>query len=70
LASQQPYIKQPVLDPMKPIPQAKPSSMPFFLQGASSVLGAATQAYGMSQQIPKAPTGQYPYGNYTDAFRR
>jgi hypothetical protein len=47
LASQQPYIKQPVLDPLKPIPQAKPSALPFFLQGASSVLGAATSGYDL-----------------------
>ena len=53
LASQQPYIKQPVLDPMRPLPQPKPSSTPFFLQGASSVLGAATSAYGLHTQMKK-----------------
>ena len=41
IASQQEYIKQEILDPMKPMKQAAPSAMPFILQGAGSVLQAA-----------------------------
>ena len=55
IASQQPYIKQPVLDPLKPLKQPSPSAGPYILQGISSVVGAGVQAYGMSQQISKAP---------------
>lgn len=63
IASQQPYIQQPVLDPIKPIPQAAPSALPYILQGASGVASAATTAYGQVQNAqsikakqPKAPT--------------
>ena len=38
IASQQPYLQQPVLDPLEPIYQSKPSKLPFILQGASAVL--------------------------------
>jgi len=41
IASQQEYIKQETLDPLKPMKQAAPSAMPFILQGAGSVLQAA-----------------------------
>jgi hypothetical protein len=50
IASQQPYIQQPVLDPLEPLPQPKPSAGPYILQGISSVVGAGVQAYGMNQQ--------------------
>lgn len=53
IASQQPYLKQPVLDPLKPIPQPKPSSTPFLLQGAGSVLSSATDAYGLHLKMKK-----------------
>jgi len=42
IASQQPYIKQPVLDPLEPIYQSKPSMTPFILQG----IGGAVQGVG------------------------
>ena len=41
IASQQEYIKQEILDPMKPAKQAAPSAMPFILQGAGAVLQGA-----------------------------
>ena len=41
IASQQEYIKQEILDPMKPMKQAAPSAMPFILQGAGAVLQGA-----------------------------
>jgi hypothetical protein len=46
LASQQAYIKQPVLDPLEPIYQAKPSNLPFILQGAGAVVSGVNA--GMS----------------------
>lgn len=53
----QPYLKQPYLDPLKPIPIARPSALPYFLQGASSVVGAVGSAYSLYNQIPKGPSG-------------
>jgi hypothetical protein len=54
IASQQPYIKQPVLDALKPIPQAKPSSMPYLLQGASSVLGGVSTGMSTASAMKNA----------------
>jgi hypothetical protein len=75
----QPYLKQPYLDPLRPIPMAKPSSLPYFLQGASSVVGAASSAYSMSGGLPKSPGGgtapssggsfTYSGPNYSSAFK-
>lgn len=61
IASQQPYLQQPVLDPLEPIYQSAPSATPYILQGASSVLsGVSTgiSAYGSLKglQSPKLPT--------------
>lgn len=41
IASQQEYIKQETLDPLRPMKQAAPSAMPFILQGAGAVLQGA-----------------------------
>ena len=41
IASQQEYIKQEILDPLRPMKQAAPSAMPFILQGAGAVLQGA-----------------------------
>jgi hypothetical protein len=38
IASQQEYIKQEILDPLKPMKQAAPSATPFILQGAGAAL--------------------------------
>jgi hypothetical protein len=54
IASQQEYIKQEILDPMKPIKQKTPSATPFILQG----LGATVQMGGgiyKSMNMPKTP---------------
>lgn len=59
LASQQPYIKQPTLDPLKPIPMAAPSAAPYILSGAGSVVAAASSAYSMGMKL-KAPGGGVP----------
>ena len=58
IASQQPYIKQPVLDPLEPIYQAKPSMTPFILQGISgAVSGVST---GMSTAASMKQAGYDP----------
>jgi hypothetical protein len=53
----QPYLKQRYLDPLRPIPMAKPSALPYVLGGLSSAVGAASSAYGMYSQTPKPPGG-------------
>ena len=58
IASQQPYIEQPVLDPLEPIYQAKPSKLPFILQGASAVLGGVST--GMSTASSMRGAGYNP----------
>jgi hypothetical protein len=45
LASQQPYIKQPILDPQKPIPRSNPSALPYLMQGASGAVGGFASGY-------------------------
>lgn len=62
IASQQEYIKQETLDPLKPMKQAAPSAMPFILQGAGSVLQAAggfesAVSRYKSLNPPKTPPG-------------
>ena len=64
IASQQPYIEQPVLDPLEPIYQAKPSMTPFLLQGAGAVLGGVQTGLGTASSIDKAGYA-YKGGKYT-----
>jgi hypothetical protein len=52
IASQQPYLKQPVLDPLEPIYQAKPSMLPFVLQGAGAVLGGVQTGISTYKDLP------------------
>lgn len=54
IASQQPYIQQPVLDPLEPIYQSKPSSLPFILQAGSSVLGGINTGMSMYKNAPES----------------
>jgi hypothetical protein len=60
IASQQPYLKQPVLDPLEPIYQAKPSMLPFILQGASAVVSGVQTGMSTSASLSKIKTGQPP----------
>lgn len=46
IASQQPYLEQPVLNPIEPIYQAAPSATPYILQGASAVLSGVNTGLG------------------------
>lgn len=54
IASQQPYIMQPVLDPIEPIKQAEPSSTPFILSGISGAIGGVNTGFGTASSINKA----------------
>lgn len=54
IASQQPYIQQPVLDPIAPIPQSNPSSTPYVLSGVSSVIGGVSTGMSTSASIKNA----------------
>lgn len=60
LASQQPYIKQPVLDPMKPMMRSKPSALPFLIQGASGAVSGFTSGYSAGKSFQGAPKPPAP----------
>jgi hypothetical protein len=54
IASQQPYLQQPVLDPLEPIYQAKPSMTPFLLQGASAVVSGVQTGFSTYKNLPES----------------
>jgi len=54
IGSQQAYIKQPVLDPLEPIYQAKPSMAPFLLQGAGAIVSGVGTGMSTAGSINKA----------------
>lgn len=60
IASQQAYIKQPVLDPLEPIYQQQPSMMPFILQGAGAVVSGVSTGISTAGQIGKLKAAQPP----------
>jgi hypothetical protein len=60
IASQQAYIKQPVLDPQEPIYQAKPSMLPFILQGAGAVVSGISTGISTQASLDKIKTGRPP----------
>lgn len=63
IASQQPYIQQPIVEPIKPIPKAEPSALPYILGGISSGLSAGMQVYGQAKSFGwtgKGGTGKPP----------
>lgn len=63
IASQQPYIQQPIVDPIAPILQPEPSALPYVISGASSML-SGYQAYSQAKSlqsknppsVPKQPS--------------
>ncbi len=70
LASQQPYLEQPVLDPLEPIYQSAPSATPYILGGVSSVIGGVQtgmSTYGQIQKIKAAQPPKIP--NYSNVFK-
>jgi len=54
IASQQEYIKQETLDPMRPIKQAAPSATPFILQGLGATVKMGGGIY-KSMNMPNTP---------------
>ena len=60
IASQQAYIKQPVLDPMEPMYQKQPSMLPFILQGGSSILGGVSTGLSTQASLDKINAGKPP----------
>jgi hypothetical protein len=64
IGSQQAYIKQPVLDPLEPIYQAKPSMTPFLLQGAGAIVSGVGTGMSTAGSINKAGY-TYKGGKYT-----
>jgi hypothetical protein len=60
IASQQAYIKQPVLDPMEPIYQQQPSMLPFILQGAGAVVSGVSTGISSSAALGKIKAAQPP----------
>lgn len=56
IASQQPYLEQPVIDPLEPIYQAAPSATPYILSGISAGLEgvqAGIKTYGQIKELKK-----------------
>jgi len=60
IASQQAYIKQPVLDPLEPIYQSKPSMLPFILQGVGAVVSGVSTGMSSSTALGKIKAAQPP----------
>ena len=60
IASQQAYIKQPVLDPMEPMYQQQPSMLPFILQGAGAVVSGVSTGLSTSASLGKIKAAQPP----------
>jgi hypothetical protein len=60
IASQQAYIKQPVLDPLEPIYQSKPSMLPFILQGAGAIASGVSTGVSTYGQMSKLKAAQPP----------
>lgn len=60
LASQQPYLEQPIIDPIEPIYQSAPSATPYILQGASAALSGVTTGLSTASAIGKIKAAQPP----------
>jgi len=60
IASQQAYIKQPVLDPLEPLYQKAPSMLPFILQGAGAIVSGVSTGLSTSASLSKIKAGQPP----------
>lgn len=60
IASQQPYLEQPVIDPLEPIYQAAPSATPYVLSGISAGLQGVQTGISTYGSIQKIKQGQPP----------
>lgn len=66
IASQQPYIQQPIVDPIAPIMRPAPSALPYVISGANSALDAY-QSYSTrrSSAPPEVASYTAPQGGYS-----
>lgn len=53
IASQQPYLEQPILDPLEPIYQAAPSATPYILSGIGAGIGGVQTGMSAFGQVNK-----------------
>ena len=60
IASQQPYLQQPIIDPIEPIYQSAPSATPYILQGAAAAIGGIQTGISTAGAINKLKLGQPP----------
>lgn len=70
LASQQPYLEQPIIDPLEPIYQPAPSALPYVLGGVAAGIGGVQTGISAYGQVSKIKAGQpKPVPNYSSAFK-
>jgi hypothetical protein len=60
IASQQPYIQQPILDPMAPIERPQPSALPYLLSGVSAGISGFTSGYETWNKLKGSSKGAPP----------
>ena len=60
IASQQPYIQQPILDPMAPIERPEPSALPYLLSGVSGAISGFTSGYETGNKLTSLGRGAPP----------
>ena len=64
VASVTPYIEQTILDPIEPIKRSAPSSTPYLLQGAQSIVGGVSTGISVAAGIEQAGF-EWKNGKYT-----
>jgi len=67
LASNQPYLKQVNLDPIKPIDRPGPSALPYVLGGAGAVMGGISSGMGMYEKQLDIKMKRGEYQKFLDA---
>ena len=67
LASNQPYLKQVNLDPIKPIERPGPSALPYVLGGAGAVMGGISSGMGMYEKQLDIKMKRGEYQKFLDA---
>jgi hypothetical protein len=73
IASQQPYLEQPIIDPLEPIYQAAPSSLPYVLGGVAAGVGGiqtGISTYGQVQKIKAAQPPKLPQPTVAQSLQK
>lgn len=60
IASQQPYLEQPIIDPLEPIYQPAPSALPYVLGGVAAGIGGIQTGISAYGQVSKIKAAQPP----------